>query len=425
MRSERYGAGEHGGRDHHGCAAPSDPPAGAAAFSAGGAAVATVLFLSLAALLPGRAAAQEAAPDPVAAEASGPAAPAAEAASAVQRPAVGTEAAAGKTAVVIHGGAGTIRREDMSEEREQAYRSKLREALMAGHGVLEDGGSALDAVMAAIRVMEESPLFNAGVGGVFTSEGTVEHDASIMDGRTLNSGAVTGVKRVPSPISLARLVMDSSRHVMLAQEGAETFAEQQGIELVPNETFHTERRRRAWERWKERQSAGTSGPAGRAVAGDGTPAGEGARHGDGPSERVMGTVGAAALDRDGNLAAGTSTGGTSNKRFGRIGDSPIIGAGTYADNETAAISATGHGELFIRMAVAHDIVSMMRYTGLPLVAAANAVVHGKLVDRFGAGTGGVIALDRQGNIATPFNTSGMYRGYVDTEGNVVVEIYRD
>ncbi len=294
-------------------------------------------------------------------------------------------------AIVIHGGAGTLTPENTSAEREEAYRAKLAEALSAGHEVLAGGGEALDAVVAAIQVMERSPLFNAGVGAVFTSEGTVEHDASIMDGRTRNSGATTGTKRVFSPIALARLVMDSSRHVMFAQEGAETFARRHGIEMVPNDTFYTERRREAWRRAQERDPGGT--------------------------------VGAVALDSDGDLAAGTSTGGMTNKRFGRIGDSPIIGAGTYADNGTAGISATGHGEYFIRGVVAHDVAAMMRYAGVDLTTAASGVIHGRL-EALG-GTGGIIALDAEGRVATPFNTPGMLRGWIGTDGEMVVKLFRE
>jgi len=305
----------------------------------------------------------------------------------------------GRTAIVIHGGAGTIRREDMSEERERVYRSALREALEAGHAILEDGGRAMDAVIAAIGVMEESPLFNAARGAVFTSEGTVELDASIMDGKTRNAGAVTGVRHVHSPIQAARLVMNESPHVMLAQEGAEAFAFQHGLDSVPNEFFHTERRREAWERARLRSGAADGAAA------------------------ELGTVGAVALDREGNLAAGTSTGGMTNKKFGRIGDSPIIGAGTYADNGTVGVSATGHGEFFIRGVVAHDVAAMMRYGGLSLHEAAAAVIHGRLTEL--GGTGGIIALDRQGNVAMPFNTAGMYRGYVDPSGAMVIRIYRD
>lgn len=304
-------------------------------------------------------------------------------------------------AIVIHGGAGTLTPANTSDRRERLYREKLEEALRAGHDELTRGGSALDAVVAAIQVMERSPLFNAGVGAVFTSEGTVEHDASIMDGRTRNSGAITGTKHVFSPIALARLVMDSSRHVMLAQEGAEAFARQHGVEMVPNDTFYTERRREAWRRAREDDG------------GDGVPA----------APEPTGTVGAVALDADGHIAAGTSTGGTTNKRFGRIGDSPIIGAGTYADDETAGVSATGHGEYFIRGVVAHDVAAMMRYAGLDLATAASGVIHGRLGQL--GGTGGIIALDREGNVAAPFNTPGMLRGWIGTDGEMVVELFRE
>ncbi len=320
-----------------------------------------------------------------------------EAAVAQEAAAGGSAGADGPVAIVIHGGAGTLTPENTSDEREEIYRTELERALRAGHGVLADGGAALDAVVAAIQVMERSPHFNAGIGAVFTSEGTVEHDASIMDGRTRNSGASTGTKQVFSPIALARLVMDSSRHVMFAQEGAETFARGQGMEMVPNDTFYTERRREAWRRARE----GASG-------GDGLP---------------TGTVGAVALDADGNIAAGTSTGGMTNKRFGRIGDSPIIGAGTYADNGTAGVSATGHGEYFIRGVVAHDVAAMMRYAGLELEAAASAVIHGRLAKL--GGTGGIIALDGDGDVATPFNTPGMLRGWIGTDGELTVKLFRE
>lgn len=344
----------------------------------------------------------------------------------------------GDGAIVIHGGAGSIREIDMTDEEEETYRSAMTEALEAGRSVLEDGGTSVDACVAAIQVMETSPQFNAGVGAVFTSEGTVEHDASIMDGRTRNSGAVAGVQHVSSPIALARLVMDSSRHVMFAREGAETFAERHGMEMVPNETFYTEERERRWE--QRQRDEGRGGPRALAPATEPEPptsepappgsepgtvgAGRAAAGGDAPHADHHGTVGCAALDRQGDLAAGTSTGGTSDKRWGRIGDSPIVGAGTYADNETAAISATGYGEYFIRGVVAHDIASMMRYAGLDLASAANAVIHGRL-ERLGPeATGGVIALDRKGNVAAPFNTPGMFRGWIGTDGEMVIRFYR-
>lgn len=316
-------------------------------------------------------------------------------------------------ALVIHGGAGTINRGDMSAEVEQAYRDKLGEALQTGYAVLQEGGSSLDAVVAAIQVMEASPLFNAAKGAVFTNAKTVELDASIMEGAMRNAGAVAGVKHTKSPIAAARAVMEHSPHVMLAGEGADTFAEEQGLEVVENSYFYTDRRLRQIEQRLERDR----GPSG----GDGVDPVE--PGGNAPLIKKYGTVGAVALDRNGHLAAGTSTGGMTNKQWGRVGDSPIIGAGTYADDETCAVSATGHGEYFIRAAVAHDISAMMRYTGLGLIPASNAVIHGTLAEM--GGTGGVIALDAQGNIAMPFNTDGMYRGYIDQEGEMVVQIYRD
>ncbi len=309
-------------------------------------------------------------------------------------------------ALAIHGGAGTITRENMTEEDEAAYRAALETALRAGHAVLESGGSSLDAVVAAIQSMEADPLFNAGVGAVLTEEGVAELDASIMSGADLDAGAVAGVRTVASPIALARAVMEQSPHVMMASTGAEAFALSVGIPAVDNALFVTPSRRRALERTLERRNRTGALPDSFSVG----------------AER-MGTVGAVALDRMGNLAAGTSTGGMTAKQFGRVGDAPIIGAGTYADNETAAISATGHGEYFIRGVVAHDVASMMRYTGLSLSASANAVIHGRLTDL--GGTGGIIAIDRQGNVSMPFNTSGMYRGMISTDGEMTIGIYRD
>lgn len=313
-------------------------------------------------------------------------------------------------ALAIHGGAGTITRSAMTPEREAEYRAKLEEALRAGHAVLAEGGTSLDAVVAAITLMEDSPLFNAGVGAVFTSEGTVEHDASIMDGRTRNSGAVAGTRQIRNPITLARRVMEDSPHVMMVGAGAEAFAQELGFEMVPNETFHTDRRRRSLERARERE-AGTA-----AAMNDETDL-------IAPLAYKYGTVGAVALDQEGNLAAATSTGGMTNKRFGRVGDAPIIGAGTYAENETCAVSATGHGEYFIRGVVAHDIAAQMRYTDRSVDEAATDVINRKLGEL--GGTGGVIALDRQGNVSMPFNTEGMYRGSIDADGNVTVGIYGD
>lgn len=315
-------------------------------------------------------------------------------------------------AIAIHGGAGTMRKENMTAEQEEAYRRKLTEALTLGHEILKNGGGSLDAVEQVIILLEDSPLFNAGKGAVFTNAGTVELDASIMEGKTLQAGAAAAVKHVKNPISLARLVMEKSPHVMLAGEGAEAFAREQGMEAVPNEYFHTDRRReelqRQQSREQERQKS-TQFPALQSGS-------------EGNNSRQYGTVGVAALDRSGNLAAGTSTGGRSNKRWGRVGDSPIIGAGTYADNRTCAVSATGHGEYFMRLVVAHRISALMAYRGLSVNKAAEQAIRelGEL-----GGDGGVIAVDQNGNIAMPFNTAGMYRGYVDSDGELWVGIFRE
>jgi L-asparaginase / beta-aspartyl-peptidase len=313
--------------------------------------------------------------------------------------------------IVIHGGAGTLRRESMTPEREAEYRAKLEEALRAGHRVLADGGSSLEAVQAAVMIMEDSPLFNAGRGAVLTSEGAVEMDASIMDGRTLEAGAVAGVKHVRNPIALARLVMEHTPHVMLMGEGAAAFAREQGVEMASEGYFITDFRLRQLQEVRDNEAREPRHE--RPEASTGLT----------PEARTSGTVGAVALDRSGNLAAATSTGGMTNKRWGRIGDAPIIGAGTYADNESCAVSATGHGEYFIRAVVAHDICARMRYGGQSLAAAAEAVVMDRLV-RMG-GTGGVIAIDRRGNIALPFNTTGMYRGSMGADGRVHVSIFQN
>ncbi len=312
----------------------------------------------------------------------------------------------------IHGGAGTILKSNLTPEMEAAYRAKLREALLAGYDILKHDGSSLDAVEAAIRLMEDSPLFNAGKGAVLTGEGTAELDASIMDGSTLKAGAVAVVKHLKNPISVARLVMEQSPHVLMVGEGAEAFAKQKGISLVPNDYFRTERRWQELQRAKEKERKEAAQP------------GKVSRNLDAeyPDVTKYGTVGAVALDRHGNLAAGTSTGGKTNKKFGRVGDSPIIGAGTYANNLTCAVSGTGDGEYFIRGVVAYDISAMMEYQGKSLKEAAGAVLEklGKL-----GGSGGLIAIDRNGNITMPFNSEGMYRGWVGADGKVTVQIYRE
>ncbi|MBL9199288.1 MAG: isoaspartyl peptidase/L-asparaginase [Opitutaceae bacterium] len=306
--------------------------------------------------------------------------------------------------LVLHGGAGVIDRTALTPAREAEYRAKLTEAREAGYAVLERGGTALDAVIAAIVILEDSPLFNAGKGAVFTADGTCELDASIMDGRTQAAGAVAGVKRIKNPITLARSVMEKSSHVMLAGEGAEKFAQQQGFAFVPNEYFHTEHRRQQLEAAKKKAAA-------KKTAALETQADRAARYG---------TVGCVALDRAGHLAAGTSTGGMTNKRFGRVGDAPIIGAGTYAHDATCAISATGWGEYFIRVGVARDIAAQIEYRGTPLKEAAAATLA--KVAALG-GDGGVIGLDRAGNLTMPFNTQGMYRGWRLSNGTEGVAIF--
>ena len=323
-----------------------------------------------------------------------------------------------RVALAIHGGAGTILRENMTPEREAEYRAKLEEALRVGYEILQNGGTSLDAVTSTIQVMEESPLFNAGKGAVFTNEGKNELDAAIMDGKTRNAGTVAGISTVKSPIAAARAVMEQSPHVMLIGAGAEQFAQEQGLEMVEPSYFFTDQRHEQLQRIKdtEEQELDHSGSVGSPDSVQGYLD----QH---FPDRKFGTVGAVALDRAGNLAAATSTGGMTNKRYGRVGDVPIIGAGTYADNATAAISATGHGEYFIRSVVAYDISALMKYKGLSLADAADEVVKEKLVDM--GGDGGVIAIDAQGNIALPFNTSGMYRASMDTQGKMYVGIYED
>ena len=319
--------------------------------------------------------------------------------------------------MVIHGGAGTITRATMTDEMEARFRTVLEQALRTGHGILESGGSSLDAVEATVRVMEDSPIFNAGRGAVFTSEGRNELDAAVMDGRTLQAGAVAGITRVKNPISLARAVMEKSPHVMMIRDGAEAFAREHGHEMVPETYFFTENRWDALRRALEAE--GRPMPA--RPAGTPPPQGELPHHED-DSDRKFGTVGAVALDRHGNLAAATSTGGMTNKRFGRVGDVPIIGAGTYA-NAQCAVSATGHGEFFIRNIVAYDICARMAYTGVSLDRAAHQVVMERLVQQ--GGDGGIIAMDAAGNHTMTFNSEGMYRGYIDAEGRATVAIYRN
>jgi len=311
--------------------------------------------------------------------------------------------AAQKIMLVMHGGAGTITRGSMTPEKEKAYREKLEEALRTGHAVLMKGGSSVDAVEAAIRVLEDSPLFNAGKGSVFTHEGKNEMDSSIMRGRDKAAGAVAGVTIIKNPISAARAVMEKSPHVLMVGHGAELFATKMGLEIVDPSYFWTE------PRWKALQEELMKEEKHSAV--------------DANPDKKFGTVGCVALDKNGDLAAGTSTGGMTNKLYGRVGDSPIIGAGTYADNATCAVSGTGHGEFFIRWTVASDIAALMRYNGMSVADAANEVVMHKLVEV--KGEGGVIALDAKGNLAMPFNSEGMYRGWIGEDGVAHVAIYKD
>jgi beta-aspartyl-peptidase (threonine type) len=302
--------------------------------------------------------------------------------------------------LAIHGGAGTLPRAEMSSDREQLYRAGLAAALAAGYSVLESGGTSLDAVTRAVAALEDDPLFNAGRGAVFTIDGHNELDASIMDGATLRAGAVSGVTHIKNPIELARTVMEHSDYVLLAGSGAEEFALTRGFQLVPRSYFHTA------ERWRQLE---------RIRAGDGELSPLTISH--------VGTVGAVARDAQGRLAAATSTGGMTGKRYGRIGDSPVIGAGTYADDRSCAVSATGHGEIFIRAAVAHDICARMRFGGRSLDQAVREVVLEELPSL--GGEGGVVAVDRSGRVAMEFNSEGMFRASRVRGGDAKVAIYRD
>lgn len=318
-----------------------------------------------------------------------------------------------KITLVIHGGAGTITRKSMTPEKEKAYKETLNKALQAGYAVLKKGGTSLDAVEATVRVMEDSPLFNAGKGAVFTNAGKNELDASIMDGKTLKAGAIAGVTTIKNPISTARMVMEKSEHVLMTGKGAEQFAKEKGAEIVDPSYFYTEQRYQQLQKIKQEEKTQLDHSEDKGSLDEEQPIFEG---------KKFGTVGAVALDQFGNLAAATSTGGMTNKRYGRVGDSPIIGAGTYADNQTCAVSATGHGEYFIRAVVAYDVAALMAYKGLPVKEAAEEVVMKKLVKM--GGEGGIIALDKEGNIAMPFNSEGMYRGYIKADGTSEVLIYK-
>lgn len=306
-------------------------------------------------------------------------------------------------AIIIHGGAGTILKENMSDEKETLYKAALEEAIRTGYEILKNGGSSLDAVQKTINAMEDSPLFNAGKGAVFTNAETNELDASIMDGKTLNAGASAGTKTVKNPINLARAIMEDSPHVMLSGDGAELFAKEQGLELVSPNYFLTERRLNSIKKIKGKEKTAASI--------------ETKNH-----DNKFGTVGCAAFDKNGNLAAGTSTGGMTNKRWGRIGDTPIIGAGTYANNNTCAVSSTGWGEYFIRAMVAYDISALMEYKGLSLEEAAKEALN--KVKNLG-GDGGIVAVDKNGNMVAEFNTAGMYRATMNDKGELTIGIYNE
>ena len=310
--------------------------------------------------------------------------------------------------MVIHGGAGTIVKEDMTPELEKAYLEGLDEALKAGFNVLKNGGTAINAVKAAVVVLEDNLLFNAGRGSVFTHKGTQEMDAAIMEGRTLNAGAVAGMRSVRNPIELAVEVMNNSGHVFLSGKGANDFALKQGIKLEPDEYFYSQFR---YDQWKAMRDSDM-------YSLDHT-------HQQGIEElmkdKKFGTVGAVACDMNGDLAAATSTGGMTNKKYGRIGDSPVIGAGTYANNKTAAISCTGHGEIFMKAVAAHDVSCLMEYKGLSLQEACEEVVMNKLVEM--KGEGGMIAVDGHGNFSMVFNSAGMYRGMMNSEGEKQLGLY--
>ena len=302
-------------------------------------------------------------------------------------------------AIVIHGGAGNIKRENISAEKEAEYKAKLDEAVSKGYEILTNGGTAMEAVQRTINILEDSPLFNAGKGAVFNHEGYNELDASIMDGKTQNAGAIAGVTRVKNPINLAYEVMENSKHVLLSGAGAEVFAQERGVTLVDSSYFATPERLEALKR-SQNKTALLSW-----------------------EDKKFGTVGCVALDKDGNIVAGTSTGGMTNKRWNRIGDVPIIGAGTYANNATCGVSSTGWGEYFIRLAVAHDISAQMMYKGVSLQEASEDVILNKLEDL--GGDGGIIAVDKDGNISKVFNSTGMFRASIDKNGQKQINIFKD
>lgn len=307
-----------------------------------------------------------------------------------------------KYSIAIHGGAGTLVKGLMTPEKEEQYKTTLSDALEAGYRILEKGGTSTDAVEASVKVLEDSPLFNAGKGSVFTNEGTHEMDAAIMDGKTLDAGAVSLITGIKNPISLARDVMEKSEHVFLAGEGAMRFAKSLDYELETPEYFYDELRYQQWQEIKDSDKFQLDHST--------------------KKDSKFGTVGAVACDQEGNIAAATSTGGMTNKRWGRVGDSPIIGAGNYANNKTCAVSCTGSGEFFIRGVVAYDVSCLIEYKGLSLEEAASEVINKRVLEL--GGDGGLVAVDSEGNIAMPFNTEGMYRAFKTSNGEKEVKIYK-
>lgn len=312
-----------------------------------------------------------------------------------------------KFSIAIHGGAGTIVKEDMTPELETAYRKSLQQAMDAGYAVLENGGTSINAVIAAVVVLEDDPLFNAGKGSVFTKKGLNEMDAAIMDGSTLDAGAIAGVRNIRNPVELAEEVMLHSGHVFLSGKGANDFAIKQGIKLEPDEYFYSEYRYDQWREIRDSDLYQLDHKSDKLVGL--------------MKNKKFGTVGAVACDEEGNIAAATSTGGMTNKRYGRIGDSPMIGVGTYANNKTCAISCTGHGEIFIKAVAAYDVSCLMEYKNMTLQQACEEVVFKKLIEL--KGEGGLIGMDAKGNAALVFNSAGMYRAFKNSDGESLVAIY--
>lgn len=316
-----------------------------------------------------------------------------------------------KIALVIHGGAGNITTKNLSEERWNIYKAGLKLALDSGYSILNKGGQSIDAVETAIRIMEDNPLFNAGKGSVYNTHGLQEMDASIMDGKTLNSGAVAGVNGIKNPIFAARKVMENSKHVMFSGQGAKQFAIEEGLEIVDSSYFYSKRRYDYWKSLKDKEKLEQDHDK---LSFE--------KENNIWEHKKYGTVGAVAIDKSGNIVAGTSTGGLTNKKYGRIGDSPIIGAGTYANNKTCGISCTGTGEFFIRTLAAHDVATLVSYKKIPIQAAADTVIYNRIAPL--GGDGGMIVLDKYGDVAYSFNTAGMFRAYKNSDNIETIEAYK-